>query len=106
MSQHHATFTWGAGPQTVSLPRQQMGRADPASFLHYPSVAPLYLPILLHSQVHISGGFNSWSDKASPLQKQADGTFKGEVALPWGEKQAFKYVVDGGGYSARSKGRR
>jgi 1,4-alpha-glucan branching enzyme len=46
-------------------------------------------------QVHISGGFNQWSATASPLHKQEDGTFKGDIALPWGEKQAFKYVVDG-----------
>jgi len=61
MSQHHAQFTWGTGPQSV----------------------------------YVAGGFNDWSGNATPLTKQADGSFSGQVAMPWGEKQAFKYVVDG-----------
>jgi hypothetical protein len=47
-------------------------------------------------QVFIAGNFNSWSDSATPLHKLDDGSFAAEVPLPWGEKQAFKYVVDGG----------
>ncbi|WWC88136.1 uncharacterized protein L201_003040 [Kwoniella dendrophila CBS 6074] len=58
---HHATFSWGAGAQTVN----------------------------------IAGNFNNWSADATPLEKQADGSFTAQVPLPWGEKQAFKYVVDG-----------
>lgn len=46
-------------------------------------------------QVFVAGGFNDWSDHATPLQKNADGSFAAEVPLPWGQKQAFKYVVDG-----------
>ncbi|ORX35404.1 hypothetical protein BD324DRAFT_632692 [Kockovaella imperatae] len=46
-------------------------------------------------KVFVAGGFNNWSGDASPLEKQADGTFAGEFEVPWGEKQAFKYVVDG-----------
>ncbi|RXK42612.1 hypothetical protein M231_00166 [Tremella mesenterica] len=45
--------------------------------------------------VHVAGGFNNWSDTATPLHKQADGSFAADIPLPWGEKQAFKYVVDG-----------
>ncbi|WVR05615.1 hypothetical protein IAU60_002637 [Kwoniella sp. DSM 27419] len=45
--------------------------------------------------VCVAGGFNNWSATATPLHKQADGTFAADVSLPWGEKQAFKYVVDG-----------
>ncbi|WVO19636.1 uncharacterized protein IAS62_000926 [Cryptococcus decagattii] len=59
--QHLATFTWGAGAQTVC----------------------------------VAGNFNDWSATATPLKKQPDGSFLAEVPLPWGEKQAFKYVVDG-----------
>ncbi|KAL0252900.1 hypothetical protein I308_102292 [Cryptococcus tetragattii IND107] len=59
--QHLATFTWGAGAQTVC----------------------------------VAGNFNDWSATAAPLKKQPDGSFLAEVSLPWGEKQAFKYVVDG-----------
>jgi 1,4-alpha-glucan branching enzyme len=53
-------------------------------------------------QVHVAGGWNGWSDSASPLHKQADGTFSAEIALPWGEKQAFKYIVDGGECAPRA----
>lgn len=59
--QHLATFTWGAGAQTVC----------------------------------VAGNFNDWSATATPLKKQSDGSFMAEVSVPWGEKQAFKYVVDG-----------
>ncbi|WVF70678.1 hypothetical protein IAT40_005471 [Kwoniella sp. CBS 6097] len=45
--------------------------------------------------VCVAGGFNDWSSDATPLEKQADGSFAADVPLPWGEKQAFKYVVDG-----------
>ncbi|OCF45235.1 hypothetical protein I317_00757 [Kwoniella heveanensis CBS 569] len=45
--------------------------------------------------VCVAGGFNNWSATATPLEKQADGSFAADVPLPWGEKQAFKYVVDG-----------
>ena len=77
-SQHHGTFTWGPGPNSVSDTngRKRCLRAD--------------------SKVHVAGGFNGWSDTATPLVKQADGTFKADVPMPWGQKQAFKYIVDGG----------
>ncbi|KAK8865649.1 hypothetical protein IAR55_000794 [Kwoniella newhampshirensis] len=45
--------------------------------------------------VYVAGGFNNWSADATPLHKQPDGSFAAEIPLPWGEKQAFKYVVDG-----------
>ncbi|WWD18168.1 hypothetical protein CI109_102617 [Kwoniella shandongensis] len=45
--------------------------------------------------VYVAGNFNNWSADATPLHKQPDGSFAAEIPLPWGEKQAFKYVVDG-----------
>ncbi|ORY24697.1 hypothetical protein BCR39DRAFT_472124 [Naematelia encephala] len=45
--------------------------------------------------VHVAGNFNNWSGDATPLNKLADGSFAADIPLPWGEKQAFKYVVDG-----------
>lgn len=45
--------------------------------------------------VFVAGGFNNWSDTATALEKQPDGSFAADVPMPWGEKQAFKYVVDG-----------
>jgi len=44
----------------------------------------------------VAGNFNNWSGDATPLHKLDDGSFAADVPLPWGEKQAFKYVVDGG----------
>lgn len=79
-SQHFGTFTWGAGPNSVSLHLQSL-RNDRHKLTY---------------KVHVAGGFNNWSDAATPLEKQADGTFKADVPMPWGEKQAFKYIVDGG----------
>jgi hypothetical protein len=57
-------------------------------------------PAACSPQVHVAGGFNNWSDSATPLKKQPDGSFADEVPIPWGEKQAFKYVVDGGEWIA------
>ncbi|WVQ71306.1 hypothetical protein IAR50_000833 [Cryptococcus sp. DSM 104548] len=45
--------------------------------------------------VCVAGNFNDWSATATPLHKQADGSFLASVPVPWGEKGAFKYVVDG-----------
>ncbi|ODO07609.1 hypothetical protein L198_01190 [Cryptococcus wingfieldii CBS 7118] len=45
--------------------------------------------------VCVAGNFNDWSATATPLHKQADGSFSASVPVPWGEKGAFKYVVDG-----------
>jgi hypothetical protein len=58
------------------------------------------IPAASSPQVHVAGGFNNWSDTATPLKKQPDGSFSDEVPIPWGEKQAFKYVVDGGEWLA------
>jgi hypothetical protein len=59
-----------------------------------PANDPFFSPFI--SQVYVAGGFNDWSGDATPLHKQADGSFLGDIKLPYGEKQAFKYVVDGG----------
>ncbi|TYJ55738.1 hypothetical protein B9479_003514 [Cryptococcus floricola] len=45
--------------------------------------------------VCVAGNFNDWSATATPLHKQADGSFSASVPVAWGEKGAFKYVVDG-----------
>lgn len=49
----------------------------------------------LTEQVFVAGGFNNWSETATPLEMQDDGTFLVDVKLPWGERQAYKYVLDG-----------
>lgn len=48
------------------------------------------------TQVYVAGGFNNWSGDATELHRQEDGTFAAKVPMNWGEKHAFKYVVDGG----------
>lgn len=114
-SQHKGKFTWGVGPDKVrgitagfeSWDSMRLEReADALAFsltldsISFPSLllspsTPRLRPIV--SQVCVAGNFNNWSDTATPLHKQADGSFAADVPLPWGEKQPFKYVVDGGG---------
>jgi 1,4-alpha-glucan branching enzyme len=53
-------------------------------------------PSTTRFQVCVAGNFNDWSGDATPLHRLDDGSFAADVPLPWGEKQAFKYVVDGG----------
>ncbi|WVO13094.1 hypothetical protein L204_100705 [Cryptococcus depauperatus] len=45
--------------------------------------------------VCVAGGFNDWSATATPLHKQPNGSFMAQIPVPYGEKQSFKYVVDG-----------
>jgi hypothetical protein len=70
------------------------------SHVHIVLVVHTLSPAASCPQVHVAGGFNNWSDSATPLKKQPDGSFADEVPIPWGEKQAFKYVVDGGEWLA------
>lgn len=46
-------------------------------------------------KVTVTGDWNKWSVKATPLKKLKNGTFKGTVDLPSDKSYEFKYVVDG-----------
>ena len=46
-------------------------------------------------KVSIVGSFNEWNEKATPLKKLKNGTFKGTVDLDAENSYEFKYVVDG-----------
>ncbi|RCS26414.1 glycoside hydrolase [Polaribacter sp. WD7] len=46
-------------------------------------------------KVAVVGSFNEWSEKATPLKKLKNGSFKGTVDLDAGNSYEFRYVVDG-----------
>jgi len=45
--------------------------------------------------VSVVGSFNEWNEKATPLKKLKNGTFKGTYDLDVENSYEFKYVVDG-----------
>ncbi|MDO6596283.1 isoamylase early set domain-containing protein [Oceanihabitans sp. 2_MG-2023] len=47
------------------------------------------------NEVLVVGNWNNWDEKAAPLKKLKNGTFKGTVNLESGSSYEFKYVVDG-----------
>ena len=46
-------------------------------------------------KVSVVGSFNEWNEKATPLKKLKNGSFKGTVDLESGSSYEFRYVVDG-----------
>ncbi|WP_405295290.1 isoamylase early set domain-containing protein [Algibacter sp. Ld11] len=46
-------------------------------------------------KVSVVGSFNEWNEKATPLKKLKNGTFKGTVDLDAENSYEFKYIVDG-----------
>ena len=46
-------------------------------------------------KVSIVGSFNEWNEKATPLKKLKNGTFKGIVDLDAENSYEFKYIDDG-----------
>jgi hypothetical protein len=53
-------------------------------------------PLPTPSSVIVTGTFDSWSGTTHHLSRDpASGGWKGTVEIPWGEKVAYKYVVDG-----------
>ncbi|GAA5879921.1 hypothetical protein JCM16303_004400 [Sporobolomyces ruberrimus] len=47
------------------------------------------------STVIATGSFDDWKTSLPPLNKQPDGTFAGQIGVPFGQKIVYKYVVDG-----------
>ena len=45
--------------------------------------------------VAVVGSFNEWNQKATPLKKLKNGSFKGTVDLDSGSSYEFRYLVDG-----------
>ena len=45
--------------------------------------------------VAVVGNFNEWNEKATPLKKLKNGSFKGTVDLESGKSYEFRYLVDG-----------
>ena len=46
-------------------------------------------------KVAVVGNFNEWNQKATPLKKLKNGSFKGTVNLESGNSYEFRYLVDG-----------
>ena len=46
-------------------------------------------------KVAVVGSFNEWNEKATPLKKLKNGSFKGTVDLESGSSYEFKYIIDG-----------
>ena len=46
-------------------------------------------------KVAVVGSFNEWNEKATPLKKLKNGSFKGTVDLEAGNSYEFRYIVDG-----------
>lgn len=53
------------------------------------------LPAEEAKNVAVVGSFNEWNEKATPLKKLKNGSFKGTVDLDTGTSYEFRYVVDG-----------
>ena len=46
-------------------------------------------------KVTVVGSFNEWNEKATPLKKLKNGSFKGTVDLEASNSYEFRYLVDG-----------
>ena len=46
-------------------------------------------------KVSVVGSFNKWNEKATPLKKLKNGTFKATVDLESENSYEYKYLVDG-----------
>ena len=46
-------------------------------------------------KIAVVGSFNEWDDKATPLKKLKNGSFKGTVDLESGVSHEFRYLIDG-----------
>ena len=46
-------------------------------------------------KVAVVGTFNEWNEKATPLKKLKNGSFKGTVDLEANNSYEFRYLVDG-----------
>ncbi|HPF36194.1 isoamylase early set domain-containing protein [bacterium] len=46
-------------------------------------------------KVHLVGDFNDWNEKATPMERLKDGTFKVVLDLDAGQAYSFRYLIDG-----------
>lgn len=66
-------------------------------FLKSKPVCKVTFSILPESakKVSLVGSFNEWNEKATPLKKLKNGTFKATVDLDSEKSYEYKYLVDG-----------
>jgi 1,4-alpha-glucan branching enzyme len=54
------------------------------------------LPAGTHARTaHLVGDFNNWDQRALPMKKLKDGTFKVVVELEAGQEYQYRYLVNG-----------
>lgn len=54
------------------------------------------LPAAVQAEnVYLVGDFNDWDEKATPMKKQKDGSFKTTLSLGTGRDYQFRYLVNG-----------
>lgn len=54
------------------------------------------LPAAVQAEnVYLVGDFNAWDEKATPMKKQKDGSFKTTLSLGTGRDYQFRYLVNG-----------
>jgi 1,4-alpha-glucan branching enzyme len=51
-------------------------------------------PDLQAETVHLVGDFNSWDEKATPMEMLKDGRFKLTLTLESGKEYQFRYLVN------------
>lgn len=47
------------------------------------------------ARVAVTGDFNSWNERATPMRQERDGVWRATVELPTGRRFEFRYVIDG-----------
>jgi 1,4-alpha-glucan branching enzyme len=46
-------------------------------------------------KVHLVGEFNDWNEKATPMKRLRDGSYKATLDLACGRTYRFRYLIDG-----------
>jgi 1,4-alpha-glucan branching enzyme len=47
------------------------------------------------ASAHLVGEFNDWNEKATPMTRLKDGSFKAVLDLECGNSFSFRYLIDG-----------
>lgn len=47
------------------------------------------------ARVAVTGDFNGWNERATPMRQDRDGIWRATVELPTGRRFEFRYVIDG-----------
>ncbi|MBV7339503.1 isoamylase early set domain-containing protein [Chloroflexi bacterium TSY] len=54
------------------------------------------LPVCIWAdKIYLTGDFNQWSQKSTPMIQERDGVWRVTIDLPVGTEHEFRYIVDG-----------